>query len=236
MYFNSIRTRRLLRLFQCITDGFRHRPARTLRYIWIINPFVRKTDKVFSLRVHGEAFLIDFIEASREAGMKPFLMWGTLLGYVREGRLLKHDKDIDLGILAGDWPKRHILIEAMQKRGYDLSFDRNYKIRFNRRDGFTHLDLDVFFPWEGKMVCLALKEDDSFRGAWFQPDVFDNFCNCTFLGSEVLIPDPPERVLGAIYGDWRTPVKWKSYRSDSLPNRLELPREAKYPRLLDTGD
>jgi hypothetical protein len=223
-----------LSLFRSIVDGFRHRPMLTLRHIWAVNPNVRRTCKVFGRRVHGEAFLRDFITASGEAGMKPFLMWGTLLGYVREGGFLKHDKDIDMGILTADWPKRHMLIEAMQKRGYELREAREYKIVFERRDRITRMDIDLFFPWEGKMVCLARERDGGFRGAWFQPDAFDNFRNCTFLGSEVLIPDTPESVLEAIYGDWRTPIK--SYNSNgSIPNRFDLPARAKQPSLPETG-
>jgi LicD family len=130
-----------LGLFRSIVDGFRHRPGLTLRHIWTVNPNVRRSCKAFSVRVHGEAFLRDFMAASREAGMKPFLMWGTLLGHVREGGILKHDKDIDMGILAADWPKRHMLIEAMQKRGYELRQARQYKIALVRRDaGPDHQD------------------------------------------------------------------------------------------------
>ncbi len=217
----------LLGLFRSIIDGLRHRPALTLRNVWVVNPRMRKTCKAFGLRVHGRAFLSDFIAASGEAGMKPFLMWGTLLGHVREGGLLKHDKDLDMGILAIDWPKRHALIESMQKRGYELRHTRDYKIVFERRDRLTRMDIDVFFPWEGKMVCISPMRDGSFRGAWFQHSAFKNFCNCIFLGSEVLIPDPPEPILEAVYGDWRTPLK--SYNSrGSIPNRLAL---ASAPRL-----
>lgn len=215
-------------------DGFRHRPWLTLRHIWTVNPNVRKSCEAFGLKVHGGAFVRDFTAASREAGMKPFLMWGTLLGHVREGGPLKHDKDLDMGILAADWPKRQALIEAMQKRGYELRQVRDYKIVFVRRDWITRMDIDLFFPWEGKMVCLAREGDGSFRGAWFRPDAFGNFRSSTFLDSEVLIPDPPEPVLEAIYGDWRTPVK--SYDSNgSLPNRLDLPVSVASPPRVDSG-
>jgi phosphorylcholine metabolism protein LicD len=189
---------------------------------------------MFGLRVHGRAFLRDFIAASREAGMKPFLMWGTLLGHVREGRLLKHDKDLDMGILAADWPKRHVLIEAMQKRGYRLLDAREYKIVFERRDRLTRMDIDVFLPWEDKMVCFSRQRDGSFRGAWFRSGAFKNFCNRVFLDSEVLIPDPPEPILEAIYGDWRTPIK--SYDSAGIPNRLALPATTQLPLAVDAGN
>jgi len=223
-----------LGLFRSIVDGLRHRPWLTLRHVWMLNPCVRRTCKSFGLRVHGGEFLRDFIAASREAGMKPFLMWGTLLGHVREGGLLKHDKDLDMGILAADWPKRHALAEAMRKRGYELRHELDYKIVFERRDQLTRMDIDVFFPWQGKMVCLSRVRDGSFRGAWFRPNAFEKFCSCIFLGSEVLIPEPPEPVLEAIYGDWRTPIK--AYDSTgSIPNRLTLASAPQWPQVVDGG-
>ena len=64
---------------------------------------IRKTSKRmscrFDIQFHGKRFLRDFYEATDKVGIRPFLMWGTLLGCVREGRFLRPDSDIDLGIL-----------------------------------------------------------------------------------------------------------------------------------------
>jgi phosphorylcholine metabolism protein LicD len=164
--------------------------------------------------------------------MHPFLMWGTLLGCVREGTFLKHDHDIDIGILAQDWPKRSLLIEAMRKRGYGLEFDRNYKMRFMGRDLLVWLDIDVFFPWQGKMICFVDHEIIGKFGAWFPLDAFNSFRSLTFVGTRISIPDPPERVLETAYGDWRTPIK--KYHSFRIPNRLHIADGASWPKL--SGD
>src|SRR6185312_12174765 len=97
--------RRFLKAFRCVAIGLRDQPVRTLRHIWLVNPFVPGAGRNFSLRINGEKFLRDFTEACDEAKMSPFLMWGTLLGCVRENGFLKHDQDIDFGILAKDWTK-----------------------------------------------------------------------------------------------------------------------------------
>jgi hypothetical protein len=219
------------RLFRCIAAGLRLHPGRTLRHICIINPFAPATWEIFSLRINGEIFLRDFTEACDEAGLSPFLMWGTLLGCVREGGFLKHDRDIDIGILARDWPKRNSLIEAMRRRGYGLDFERNYKVRFIGRDLLGHLDVDVFFPWEGKMVCFLDHHEIGKHGAWFPLDAFDNFRSLIFSGTHVLIPDPPERVLETAYGDWRTPVK--KHEWFRIPNWLQIADGAAWPSLPD---
>ena len=223
--------RKLLKGLRCIATGLKLHPSRTLRHIWIINPFApRRTGKIFSVRINGKEFLRDFTEACDEAGMSPFLMWGTLLGCVREGGFLKHDHDIDFGILAGDWPKRTLLIEAMRRRGYRLEFEHNYKMRFMDRELLAHMDVDVFFLWEGKMVCCHDHESGRY-GAWFPPDAFNNFRSLKCAGTSVSIPDPPERILETVYGDWRTPVK--KYDSGRIPNPLHIADGATWPKLAD---
>ena len=42
----------------------------------------------------------EVLAALRTAGVEPFLAYGTLLGAVREGRLLGHDSDADLGYVS----------------------------------------------------------------------------------------------------------------------------------------
>ena len=54
-----------------------------------------------------------------EVGIRPFLMSGTLLGYVREGSFMEHDYDIDLGLMPGD--DLAVAIAAMSKvPGYEV--------------------------------------------------------------------------------------------------------------------
>ncbi len=221
---------KIYKVLRSIADGLRLHPMRTLRHILIFNPFARKTWLSLSLSNHGEKFLRDFLEACGEADVSPFLMWGTLLGCVREGGFLKHDYDIDLGILARDWPKRSPLIEAMRRRGYGLGLSGNYKMRFIRPDLPVYLDVDVFILWGGKMVCCHYHES-GMDGAWFPPDAFNNFRSLTFAGTRVSIPDPPERVLETAYGDWRTPVT--KHKSWCIPNRLHIAEGETWPKLTD---
>ena len=173
--------------------------------------------------MHGKDVLGDFYQASREVGIRPFLMWGTLLGCVREGRFLKHDRDIDLGILASDYAKKDALVAAMQKRGYLLAVDIAYKLKFRRPDRRFLIDVDVFYPWNDMMVSSEAQEDGSFLGEFFPRNAFDRLSEIAFMGDlKVLIPDPPAIVLETIYGDWRTPVRvYRSHRD--LLNRLLIP-------------
>ena len=215
---------------RCVVDGLRLHPSKTLHHIRSYNVFELKTWQILSLGVHGEVFLREFTEACNEAEICPFLMWGTLLGCVREAGFLKHDYDIDIGILARDWPKGDLLIEAMRRRGFGLEFSRNYKMRFLGRDLLAHMDVDVFFPWQGNMICFDIQENDKLIGAWFPIDAFSNFRSLPFSGTCVSIPDPPERVLEAAYGDWRTPTK---DHDRSRTPWLHIAPGATWPKLTD---
>ncbi len=48
-----------------------------------------------------------------------FADFGTLLGFVREGRLMSHDLDVDIGVITGDVSKEEVKI-AMEKAGFRL--------------------------------------------------------------------------------------------------------------------
>ena len=172
-----------------------------------------------AVRVYGKRHLRDFYAAAREAGVTPFLMWGTLLGCVREGKLLPHDRDIDVGILDIDLAKKDALVGAMRWRGYALIADRDCKFKFARPSFDLILDIDVFFPWKDMIVCSSRQEDGSYLSEWFPQDAFAVLSPRTFLGVRVFVPEQPERILQAIYGDWQTPRPAYSSQRDPL-NRL----------------
>ena len=172
-----------------------------------------------AVRVYGRPQLRDFYAAASEAGVTPFLMWGTLLGCIREGKLLAQDRDIDVGILAVDLAKKDALVAAMRRRGYALIVDKDSKFKFARPNFDLILDVDVFFPWKDMIVSSSRQEDGTFLSEWFPQDAFAALSQRTFLGVSVLVPDRPERILHAIYGDWQTPRSAYSSQRDPL-NRL----------------
>ncbi len=187
---------------------------------------LRKLD----IHFHGKTFLRDFYEASREVGIRPFLMWGTLLGCVREGRLLKHDGDVDLGILWSDYAKKQALVASMQSRGYGVAIDEAYKLKFKRPFCRLMIDVDVFYPWDGMMISCLCEVDGNLLATSFGQNAFDRLREINFLGDlKVLIPDPPTTVLTTIYGDWRTPNSRYDSEHDLL-NRLRIPPGTPMPR------
>lgn len=205
---------RLWLAWNCLVDGFGRDPLLALRLLLRLKFWDRKAWRQFSLAVHGKDMVADFYAASREVGIRPFLMWGTLLGFVREGALLEHDTDIDAGLLSGDYPKKDELSAAMQRRGYRLTRDVPYKLRFSRPNEVLHLDIDVFYPWQGKLLSSSVSESGDFHGLWFERDLLERLREADFLGLRVLVPVSAEALLKAIYGSWQTPDPTYDSRAD----------------------
>lgn len=219
-------------LLPCLARAIRANPQLTLRRLPTLIPYTFKSLRSLSLHAFGKPFLKAACEAAGEAEMQPFLLWGTLLGCMREDRFIAHDFDIDLGILAADWKKRDRLTAGMLSRGYLLEFDVPYKMRFVTPDYVLRMDIDVLFPWKDKLACKSKEIDGKVLLNVFDREAFTDVRRRTFLDDvEVLVPGGAELVLETIYGDWRTPVR--DYRHDQNRNKVVVAADdpdLRYPR------
>ena len=73
------------------------------------------------LQIHGTTLLQDMLAACHSLHIDPFLAWGSLLGHFRQGGLIEHDHDIDLGLFTKDFQRKEELSGIMKKR--DMRFD-----------------------------------------------------------------------------------------------------------------
>jgi hypothetical protein len=171
-------------------------------------------DASFS-RAAAEA-LLDLNQAFSDLGPKAFLISGTLLGLIREGRIIGWDKDIDVGVFAEDCPpdledffRRH---ERFHLGRVDLTTDR---LRVIHENG-TWIDI---FPHY--MEGDKLWHDGSATRWWNTPFALKRM---SFLGVEQYVPDNPELYLEENYGDWNTPAVNFDARLDA-PNVQVTDRE-----------
>jgi hypothetical protein len=167
-----------------------------------------------------------------EHGIRPFLMSGTLLGFIRNGTFLEHDHDVDLGIL----PETELdeVAHALAGSGLELSVGLENRWLVGVHQSGLHID---FFRHEFR--------DGRF---WHATRVHD-WWNTPFElreleahGHRWWIPDPPERYLDENYGAWSAPVAFYDISFDT-PNRTYQPTTAAAQQLylacirgLDNGD
>jgi hypothetical protein len=143
----------------------------------------------------------------RRAGLKPFIISGTLLGYVREGAILKHDKDFDIGLLG--WEAQYTAAEALLK-------SRRYRIDPTRLTGHdlycmpvtniqTNMSFDMFiFHDKGDHYLHGIDFLIGFT-LHFRWTKFD-LQEIEFLGEKFWAPDDIPRFLTENYGpDYMTP-------------------------------
>ncbi|CAM3450429.1 hypothetical protein [Stackebrandtia soli] len=156
-------------------------------------------------------------------GRPLFLVYGTLLGYVREGDFIEGDDDFDCGYLAdasdpeGVKADARAVITALIKAGFTVSFNRLgrlFRVQLEREDTDAfHLDVHPIW-FEGP--DLLMHNTTSFPSdlSRFQPVEFGKL-----RGERVAVPADAEHWLESAYGpDWRTPDPgFIYYREDVDP-------------------
>lgn len=151
--------------------------------------------------------LIELQAALEPRGHRAFLVSGTLLGYAREGRLLSHDKDIDVGIM-GEWVQQFDITNAIlqSKKFYvetsTLGKEETYVIAIQHIATQTCIDVFLYRPHEGKLVTGVNNLFGYLQKFAFTP--FD-LQPIQFLGTDFYAPSDIDLNLRENYGeDWRT--------------------------------
>ena len=150
----------------------------------------------------------DFFE--QELGRPLFLMYGTLLGYYRDGEFIPGDDDFDVGYVSDKTNPAAVkeeakdLIVALVRAGFTVSFNRRGRLFRVQLDGDDaddcHIDVHhIWFQdgnlWAHNHLCMPASRDD------FLPVV-----DGTLRGVRVSAPRVPEVFLRGNYGPgWRVP-------------------------------
>jgi hypothetical protein len=150
--------------------------------------------------------LSDLSRMANDKKTPVFLVSGTLLGYVREGQLLSHDKDIDVGIVG--WENQYKLCMALQESGLFtvsaqyLKGKDTFYIPIKHNATGMWIDIFVYHEIQGRWVTGV----DFFFG-YRQTFAFTPFTlkSIQFLGVEMNVPENSELNLTENYGNWQKP-------------------------------
>lgn len=138
--------------------------------------------------------------------IQAFPFAGTLLGIVRNERLLPFDKDLDIAVWLESW---EACCAALEKLGWvkvptGIAYS-NYRDYVHGETGIT-LDVCGLRQRNPQQIIggFALPDypDEYQRVSVFPP--FELVRRSTPYGN-VWFPEQPEKILSAFYGDWRTP-------------------------------
>lgn len=144
-----------------------------------------------------------------------FLISGTLLGFLRDGRMLPGDKDIDVGVFREDYDHARLL-EAFRRSPLFIvkRLDNLDRLRVAHVNGVW---VDIFPHYrEGDLI-------------WHDGTV-SRWSNTPFEIGEMkvgaatyAVPEPPERYLDENYGDWRTPNSMFDVRYEAPNAQVRSP-------------
>lgn len=189
----------------------------------LIRPMSSEDTAVIDELMDEVVRLIDVL--SDVAGVPTYVCYGTLLGAVRNGRIIGHDNDVDIAYVSEHLHPVDVVREAYRierillQEGYLVRRGSGVRInvRFRLSDGSMRR-VDVFTShWvEG---VLYIPSDTGFR---LPRETILPLGTVELMGREVPAPADPERLLAATYGEsWRVPDPSFQYvRSEPLARRL----------------
>ena len=165
-------------------------------------PGLLNTDKAFSC-------LCDTIEILKKNDIKSFLISGTLLGFIRDGHLLEHDNDLDIGLFAEEASTEDIVNLLRQDKSFMAVYDLGHMVQATHKNGTV---IDIFLHYRDKNRIWHGTDIHRWYNTPFK------LVEREFTGSMFLVPDPPEQYLDENYGNWHSQTLFWDYSFDT-PNQ-----------------
>lgn len=156
-------------------------------------------------------------EVLRNAGVDYWVSCGSLLGIVREGALLDHDKDIDFATF--EWPRHALVAEAFLEAGYTMETLGQPHYGYQQAffwDSVHIADIFYFYPAGPDRCWQGSYGPDGLLWSEFDIDLFLPTQDHDFKGIPIRLPHHPKAVCEARYGDWRTPMTEWHYDYDPV--------------------
>jgi hypothetical protein len=146
----------------------------------------------------------------KKCDITPFLMYGSLLGQVREGGFIGHDDDFDIAYVSkhrkgADAAKELVKVAKTLQSGGMVVELRATAVHVHNKDN-PKLRIDLFH--------LYFNEDDELSFAFgvagtkhFMKSDWGDLVKADFAGHPVMIPNNAEKLVECMYGEsWRTPI------------------------------
>lgn len=199
--------------------------------LWYKNKIQNKQSHIQANGVETIKFLQNSLE---KQGVNFFFDMGTLLGIIREGRLLKHDLDIDVAVFNEDEGEIAEIKNALLKLGCTHKFRYVVEDIGIVEDSYVlnniKFDLSYYRKEDEKDICyLAYIDseknypDNQLSTVKLSCDKIRNTKKILFEGFQINVPEKPEHYLSQRYGEnWTVPDKgyvyWKGPSTTPIEN------------------
>lgn len=188
-----------------------------------------KSQRLF--REKSDAVMRDVQARLEESSCSFFFAFGTLLGIIRDNKLLDRDMDIDIIVSACTEEKIQKIERILEQKGYEHEYQFHVdnigivqdtyslkKIRLDINYGFSDGERDRVYLLNGEDVVVF----------YYSP--VDTLEKYIFHGIEINVPEEPEIFLQEIYGiNWRRPdPKYKYWENENAEGISEKGRVTVY--------
>jgi len=163
-----------------------------------------------------------FFNITNNAGFRPFLAFGSLLGFVREKKFITWDKDLDICFLLPETDVKK-LEKLLSESGFKILISCADKIPYIMKCRLSgdHPVIDIaFFIKKGdKLLTYGAFS----RGSVVRYRTPFSLQEAEYYGVKIRIPENPEIFLTENYGDWRSPRRIHHWVLDSRLTDYSLP-------------
>lgn len=198
--------------------------------LYSLKEMPRKKRKQKKIQKRGFEVIDKINRIFKTAGIMYFVDFGTLLGMVREKGFIKHDLDVDIGVLINPSIGINSIRESLANNGFILKFEYVFKDMIVE-DSFIYKGIKIDFCY--------YRNDDLFSKCWLfyrKPDFIyeDNYFSVveikhtkitetqtlSLYGIEMEIPINTDKILEEKYGKcWKVPdKKWVYWKA---PNAVD---------------
>lgn len=197
--------------------------------------YIRDHWKRYWIHRDGIALISEITTVLNQNGIIAFADFGTLLGLVREGHLLQHDLDIDIGAIAYSQDIVGKISQLLTPLSYKLAreFIVGDEIKEQSyKKNHVRIDIQLYFMDGKSMVCYLFHrktpEEDVCYAVEKRCEIVGKVEKQLFDGRTIHIPVNAEQLLVDKYGNnWRTPDKgWVFWEGPNtqLTNIIGKPR------------
>ena len=209
-------------MIEIIKNVLRNSPFTRKMYAYLRE--LKLSNKQHKLQKSGVKLMIFVQNLLSSENVKFFFDMGTLLGIIREGHLLSHDFDLDIGVFATSEKKQQSIRDMLVSNNcrlikacyvdnvgiiqesyikYGIKFDIAYYYSFDDKIDSCFLFVPSFIGNQTPQSRDVLE---------LRCDTITGTKTVDFLGISVSVPNEPEKYLAQRYGEnWRLPDKNYKY-------------------------
>jgi len=201
--------------------------------IYLIIKDKERKKKQLSIQKNGLEVLNEVQSLLYDLGLICFADFGTCLGLVREGHLLEHDLDIDVGVI-GEANNREKILTTLEQNGFKLwrqYFYQGIIVEESYRYKDIKVDLNYYEVGEGyaKTWLFYMKPGYEYTNSNEQHVVEMTYSSIgsiqykEFNGFMIALPNEPELLMAEKYGpNWKKPDKKWLYWESPAATQLDV--------------